>query len=427
MNKYLSVVDWIKQNYDVGLTTEAFYTEDMYNRFLSETDSDSNYASYQRLVRKYIKELNRNVVNNNSNGEEEQLYTKETEEGVVYDMRSYHIKTPEQLIEYAEINLEEWEVYQKEVRASQNAGNPWYIVQIKLRRKNPSNITPEDYSKRFRELLKCYEPKKYMVPQLTKKQKKITEICVFDHHFGQLSWKEETGESYDVKIASKILNDCIDYFIEKTCDETAEYILPIGNDFFNSDNPLNQTYSGTPQVEDTRWQHTIVTAEQLWIEQIDKLNSIAPVRIIVVPGNHDTTRTFYLGEFLRAWYRNNKSVSVDNSPKQRKYIKIGNTLIGYTHGNKEVKGSLPALMPQEEPLLFYQSKYWEWHLGHLHGLQERNTRLSKENFGVQEIILPSLVYLDDWHKGKGYKHLSQSMARIYDKKTGLDTVTYYRV
>jgi hypothetical protein len=53
-------------------------------------------------------------------------------------------------------------------------------------------------------------------------------------------------------------------------------------------------------------------------EVIDKCASIAPVDVIIIPGNHDEERTFYMGDALACRYEGNPNVTVDNSPKTRK-------------------------------------------------------------------------------------------------------------
>ena len=68
---------------------------------------------------------------------------------------------------------------------------------------------------------------------------------------------------------------------------------------------------------------------------IDRLRPIAPVQVVMVTGNHDTQRLYYLGDVLEAWFRNTKDVAVDNSPRQRKYFRYHGNLIGFTHGHNE--------------------------------------------------------------------------------------------
>jgi hypothetical protein len=198
--------------------------------------------------------------------------------------------------------------------------------------------------------------------------------------------------------------------------ETIE--LPIGNDFFNTDNPFNATFAGTPQAESDRWKRTFFSAENLYILQIDKLSKIAPVNIKIVPGNHDRTRAFFLGEFLRAWYRNDENVTVDNNAMEIKFTEWGQNMLMYVHGDGLHAKALPMLMVQENPEMFGRTKYHEIHKGHWHAGEDKSYRLTKESNGIKEIVIPSLVPLDDYHKGKGYRHIREAVMNVYDKERG---------
>jgi hypothetical protein len=79
--------------------------------------------------------------------------------------------------------------------------------------------------------------KKYQEPNML-------QINIFDFHFGKICWDEETNNNYNIKIATERFNECIDYFISEFKHKNIEKILlPIANDFFNSDKayPFNST------------------------------------------------------------------------------------------------------------------------------------------------------------------------------------------
>ena len=117
---------------------------------------------------------------------------------------------------------------------------------------------------------------------------------------------------------------------------------------------------------------------KLLIEAIDYLSNFAPVDVIVISGNHDFERMFYVGDTIDMYFSKSKYVTVDNSMKFRKYYKFGNVLLGYTHGGEEKEADLPLLMAQEVPILWSETKYREMHLGHLHHKKEIKYRSTKE-------------------------------------------------
>lgn len=117
-----------------------------------------------------------------------------------------------------------------------------------------------------------------------------------DIHFGKLTWREESGDDYDIKIAREIVTSTLERLLSYAEHFGVERILfPFGNDFFNVDNIDNTTTHGTPQQEDTRWRKTFREGKRLAVSMIDRCLSIAPVDVLVIPGNHDEQRSFFPG------------------------------------------------------------------------------------------------------------------------------------
>lgn len=339
---------------------------------------------------------------------------------------SSDIRTLDQLLKYCKVDLNIWHVKKHSVNSWGSAKNENFQVKAWLTEKhNGINIKDEiDY---FNQI--CNKSPVY--PTIYFKDKKqlnnMLEISLYDHHFGQLSWSEETGgENYNIKEAENLALDCTEYFINEYRNDDFECILLIiGNDFFNCNNSINTTMAGTLQSEDDRWQKTYTRGWELWVKIIDMLQQIAPVEIKIIHGNHDEEKIYYLGETLRAWYNNCNNVTIDNSPRSRKYFKWGNTLLGYTHGHKEVKGSLVNIMATEMPIEWSETKFREWKKGHLHHRKAHLVNYIDESHGVREEIMPSLVPLDDWHAGKGYNALRQSIATVYNKEKGKTKMSFY--
>lgn len=251
--------------------------------------------------------------------------------------------------------------------------------------------------------------------------KSLFQINIFDLHFGKHSWEDETGENFDIHIATGLYLNCIQKLLLYAKPYSiSKILLPVGNDFFNVDNRLNMTANGTLQNEDTRWQKTFSRGRQLIVKAIDMLSQIAPVDIIVVPGNHDMERSFYLGEALEGWYHNSQNVKVNNSPKLRKYYEFGNVMLGFTHGKDEKITELPLIMASEEPTMWSRTKFREWHLGHVHHKKEMKWISTQEFKGVTVRFMRSLTPNDSWHYQKGYiGQIRAGEGFIWDEKDGL--------
>jgi hypothetical protein len=299
--------------------------------------------------------------------------------------------------------------------------NTEQIFQVKAwLKKKVEEILLNDIKKEMIKEMKLFAPK---YPRLLYKKindKFLLELDIPDLHYGKLSWSEESGDDYDIKIAEEYALNCLQSLINQSSAYTVDRILfPIGNDFYNVNSKTETTIHNTPQQEDTRWQKTFIKGRQLAIKMIDMLSTIAPVDVLIIPGNHDEERTFYLGDSLECWYNNNKNVNINNKAMKRKYYLYGKNLIGLTHGYYEKLDRLPLLMSLEQPEMWAKSKFREWQTGDKHHKKEIKTSLREnESEGVMVRILRSLSANDAWHFDKGFvgsQRAGEAFIRHFDK------------
>lgn len=253
----------------------------------------------------------------------------------------------------------------------------------------------------------------------------LAEVNIPDLHIGKLSWKEEVGHNYDIKIAKQIFRDAIDFKIKELSKFKVEKILfPVGNDFLHYDNAEGTTTAGTKQDCDTRYLKMFREGTALLIETINKLQQIAPVDCLIVAGNHARISELLLGELLEAYYHNNDRVFIEKSPVPRKYYQYGNSLIGFAHGDNVKFNDLPIIMAAEAPEIWGKSKYKYFKMGHLH---HQRIMLNEIGSVIVEII-SSLSGVDYWHKTKAFSSSTRSCTTsLYDKKMGCIHKIYYNL
>lgn len=357
------------------------------------------------------------------------------------------IKTLAQLLQVCEVDSSEWEVLSYEVNkwevgrkdksldwqvtegsvtkgVAKDSGRifvePLFQVKAKLIRKKLATDLDKQKAALLKEL-KAYAPVvAYTPPKTKKKTGKLLEIAIFDPHFGKLAWREETDEDYDLKIAESRVKKAVKELLSRVnLNDVERILLPIGNDLINIDNRHNTTFAGTPQDSDCRYMKIIKTVKRVLIELIDELSAIAPVDVIVVPGNHDTTSCFMIGEILEAFYHSNKRVYIDNVPKLRKYYQYGLTGIQLTHGDQEKHTELGMIFAAEQAQLWAATRFRFCQLGHFHKNKKLNFVSVDEFQGFQVQTIPSLSGTDFWHKSKGYNSLKQAKAFLFDSNEGL--------
>jgi hypothetical protein len=321
------------------------------------------------------------------------------------------IRTLEDLISKTETNLDIWEVdhhivNKHDLAYKDETGNAHVVELFQVKAWLKRKAGPAD-SEVISELWE--ELKRQKMPAMSKtvaprqKSDKLLEISIPDLHYGSLSWHAETDEDYDSSIAEKRFLEAVQSLIEKgLVFGFSRALFPIGSDFFHIDTPANTTAAGTPLDADTRWQRSFVRGVKVVRTAIEMIRKHAPVDILVISGNHDTTRAFYLGELIASVYENYGDVTVNNSPKTRKYFQWGTNLLGFAHGNNEKAASLPNLMAGEMPQAWAATTHREWHVGHLHHSKEHWFEAGREQNATRIRTLPSLCGTDAWHKKQGY-------------------------
>lgn len=382
-------------------------------------------------LRKFPKHIQKHCLDlavRSANSGNEIVFDENKKGATVETKRSSRIKNIDDLIKHCEIDLDVWEIERYVVNKWEVGSNvegtiivePLFQIKAWLK-KNTDILNIKKLRDELINEVQSFAPK---YPKLEYKKidnGHLLEINIFDLHFGKLCWGLETGDNYDTKIASKRFLTAIHAIIKRSEGyDIKRIVFPVGNDFFNSDTRLNQTSAGTPQDEDVRWQKTFKAGRELLIAGIDLLSKVAPVDVVIVQGNHDWERSFYVGDVLSCWYFNNPNVEVNNQPTPRKHYKFGNCLISYTHGNNEKIIDLPLLVASEVPKLWASTQFREIHIGHLHHKKEIKFMATQEHKGIVIRFMRSLSGTDAWHNFKGYKGAIQACeAFIWDENEGL--------
>jgi hypothetical protein len=240
-------------------------------------------------------------------------------------------------------------------------------------------------------------------------------VSIPDLHVGKLAWAPETGgASYDARIAEGLYLRALERLVQRTCSfPLSEIVLPLGNDLINVDNRELLTTRGTPQSSDGRYHKTFRTVRRMVQQGIALLREIAPVRVVVVPGNHDTLSMWHLGELLELSYSADPSVMVDNDPILRKYHRFGRNMWMFLHGDKGKKPNYPQVMARERPQMWGETEHREVHTGHLHQTQVQ------EFHGTKVLISPALCPPDAWHSENLYVGNARAAeAFVYHEEEG---------
>ncbi len=418
----------------------------IYEKYENDTLEDELFALFDEAYKKYAQDRGFSIKTKNNN--ENIIYERQKpndipsavngKEQVTYDQKgniativwnsdeSYpknHIKTLEELLAYCKVDTDVWKVSQYRI-------NKWDVTawtdgyartvqnfQVKANLiRNIEVLKEKLIGEIFLNMIKNYSAPIIdwdLIKQNLKEENNLLEISIFDLHMGKLAWGGETGENYDTKIArTRFLNAIQDLLQIANKFSYSRILFPVGNDFFNSDTIFNTTTQGTQQDEDLRWQKTFNIGVRLLVDAINMLKQTGrPIDVIVIPGNHDFERSFYMGKFLEAWFNDDPVVCINTGASPRKYYRFGKVLLGFTHGSEEKEGSLPMIMANdiESKPMWSETIYHEFHVGHIH--RKRDVKYSAildkirtldEDLGVTVRYLSSLTGTEEWHHKKGF-------------------------
>lgn len=241
----------------------------------------------------------------------------------------------------------------------------------------------------------------------------LTVIPVGDPHFGLLTWSEEVGENFDLKIAERLTFDAVDRLA--TCGPNSETALFLNlGDMFHADNNTNRTpRSSAPLDVDGRFEKIARVAITAMVRCIRRL--LEKHQHVIVRnnrGNHDPHQASMLTLALQGWFHNEPRVTIEASPSSFYYHRFGSTLIGSTHGDGAKLNDLPLIMATDVPEEWAAAKFRVWHCGHFHHDQ------LKEHPGCTVETHRTLAAGDAWHRHSGYRAGRDMKAIVYSRKHG---------
>lgn len=356
------------------------------------------------------------------------------------------IRTETEALEFFGLDPLEWKVKRFECSVHQGP--------MKLRNDDGSE---EDATRNFYRVKGAFEPKESVMeardeilalikeakkeapkareikrPKNKRRSKRLAIPSLADIHIDKLAIGRVTGGKDAGFLSQKeIAERALCGIMEKLArDPIDEIWFPIGHDLFNDDfrrDKIPATTRGTPQQSELDWRETYRETRR-WLCRMTTslLAEIAPVKVIIVPGNHDESKCFYLGDCLEVWAENDPNVTVDNSDAFRKYYEWGNCLFGMVHSIRAADAN--AVMSQEAAHLWRERQYREWLIGHMHQAKNTSIRvrpvdLDRQVDGLFVRTLPALSANDEWHAQNCYVGgIPSGLGLSYDSRTGLECV-----
>lgn len=241
-------------------------------------------------------------------------------------------------------------------------------------------------------------------------------LCVMpigDQHVGVLSWFDETGHNYDLKIAQQEFDIATRRMIEAAPPAHTCIIMDMG-DFLHAQDNKNTTPNSSNALDcDGRSMKRKRVAVNMLIKAVEyACQKFKKVVVRNVLGNHSPEGEQALALMLALFFSNNPQVQVDASPNKFWYYRFGQVLLGAHHGDKIKKNELPLIMATDVPELWGATKYRYFLMGHIHH------ESVKEYQGCSVESFNTLAGSDAWHHASGYRSRQNIKLITYHKDYG---------
>lgn len=206
----------------------------------------------------------------------------------------------------------------------------------------------------------------------------LNQYTVTDLHFGMLSWKEETGADYDLKIAEQLLLDWFAAAIRMSPDASTAILCQLG-DLLHHDSHDSVTPAHRNVLDaDSRLQkmiRVVIRTKRRIVQML--LEKHQHVHIIEADANHDPAGGAWLREMFAAFYEDESRVTVDTSPSTYYVYEHGETSLFYHHGHKRKIATVDSVFAGKFRETYGRTKFSYAHIGHLHSDELKSTNLMK--------------------------------------------------
>jgi metallophosphoesterase superfamily enzyme len=252
-------------------------------------------------------------------------------------------------------------------------------------------------------------PRRAIEPVEVATTKALAVVGLYDCHIGKRSDKGGLEESVAVMV------DAVRKLAARLADAQPpkRIVVAVGGDYLHIDGMAATTTAGTPQDVDASAPRILAAAIDALEVCVDTLAQLAPVEVVIIPGNHDRMLAHAVLQAIARSYRGHERVEVQMHHGTRAYVRYGRCLIGFEHGDGPKAADLASIMAHERAADWGATKWRGWLVGHLHHVHER------EVAGCHVLQAPSLAGADAWHKRKGYVTSTRALrAYLFDPLEG---------
>ncbi len=241
----------------------------------------------------------------------------------------------------------------------------------------------------------------------------LTVIPFGDPHLGMMAWSRESGDNFDLKIATQDLCNAVDHLVKRT-PKSKECLIANLGDYFHFDNNSAETSRGHNKLDtDGRWAKVLMAGLKAMRQCITSaLEHHEKVTVINAIGNHDDHSSMFLTIALSNIYENEPRLKIIDDPTLIHYYQFGQNMILVHHGHTIKMDKLPLVAAAEQPRMWGDTKHRFAYTGHIH-------HDSKKEFnGMVVESFRTLAARDAWAASMGYQSGRDMKAIILHRQFG---------
>jgi hypothetical protein len=283
----------------------------------------------------------------------------------------------------------------------------------------------------------------------------LARVLVPDIHLGKDGFQSQWGIDAAVRRVMTVVDEFASLIeaqnADRICFPYAHDLLHIDREHIARSGTMHTTSSGTPVERSHPWANLFLVGVELGEAIIRRFLEVAPVSVLIVPGNHSGQSEFSIGRVLVAAFQNNPDVDIDLGVDVGQYsglvtkimagesseIEAGIDFDRYfewgvngfmdTHGDGCAFNDLPLNFAIQRGDLWGRVKWREVNTGHKHISKTRPVgHASNEKGGAMVRISPSLSPQDAWHEKYNYHGMPGAELHLYNKERPGPFASYSR-
>lgn len=230
-----------------------------------------------------------------------------------------------------------------------------------------TGVGPDELLERMRQAFEDIPAVKPTAAEAPVEADLLNVVPIPDAHVGLHSWGKETGEDYDLKLATARVTGAVSEVLQTMPRAGTTLLLNLG-DFNHAENDEARTPASKHALDiDGRHYKTLEASIRILAACIDE--ALARSGMVIyrgLPGNHDPYTTCAITLALSQRYRDEPRVDIVTDPSAHFFMQWVKVMLGAHHGDGVKPERLVMHMADVAAEIWGQTTFRHFFTGHLH-------------------------------------------------------------